>query len=283
MRLFCCCGGSDPGTSVACQPCPAPIDPGLPVRHRVTVQSFTIYGYSRGSGALSDVSDSDRACMAGNCDRQIYQRKALYFEDFTPTDCPDLYPGWCENMYDEEGPSFYSDGLIGDFIGCQEITMPTLDIDGSTEFTSFGEVVTCVQFECNAGYLSWDFAPPGAAPVYTLVNVVYTWPGDSFTINGLLGDCSIGPIGVFAGAQLYFATYARPIAAGERYALGTYQLVAASWAGEHKTLTDDGFGGAIDCPPNSLDHVACRAYADALPSNTPPWTLPETIYVSRIN
>lgn len=286
MRFFCCCTSTPSGTE--CQPCPTAFDPALPVRHKVTVSPFTIWGDSTGSGALYGVSDLLRACMAGGCTRQKYRRKALYVSDFSPP-CAE-YEDWCERMVDADDPEFYSDGLTGEFYGCgYQNAVDASTLDGSTEFTSIGPIQTCVTYQCVAGFPVLTLNAAGPGPVLSTVEVAYTWPGDSFTLPGLMSDCSVSTITAAVPEQTYVCLYGREVALGERYALGAYRLLAVSWdfaattvrftgTAPNQTLTSCCLG--TECEP----YAACRpAYNAPFPGVPYSWTVPELIYVSRIN
>ena len=287
MRFFCCCQPGTP-TGTECQPCPTPYDPALPVRHKVTVSPFTIWGDSTGSGALYGVSDMLRACMAGGCTRQKYRRKALYVSDFSPP-CAE-YEEWCDQMVDIDGPEFYSDGLTGEFTGCLFAnSVDAATLDGSTEFTSIGQIRTCVKYQCVAGFPVLTDAQAGPGPVLTTVEVGYSWPGDTFTLPGLMSDCSVSTITAAVGGQGYACLYGREVALGERYALGAYRLLAVSWSEAAETVRFTGTAPnqtltrcclGTECEP----YAACRpSYDSAFPGVPYSWTVPDLIYVSRIN
>lgn len=278
MRTFCCCADG-PGGEVECQPCPSPWNPLFPVTHKVTVPPFTIWGDSAGSGALSALSDLLRDCMAGPCARQKYRRKALYMHDFTPANCPDEYPDWCDRMIDEDGPEFYSDGLLGFAYGCG-LTNAFLDLDGSTEFTNVSGMATCETYSCNGGPVS---------PLMTFIGVQYVWPGDTLTIDGLMSGCNEAPVTYNFPQQVYSCVYGRVLALGERYALGAYQLLEASWDDPADTVTSIAGGGigtcctGVDCGAASAGSACAPTYNGAFPGGPYSWNIPQTIYLTRTN
>lgn len=277
MRTFCCCADG-PG-EVTCQPCPQPWNPALPVTHRVDVPPFVIWGDSAGDGALSALSDLLRDCMSGDCGRQKYRRKALYMHDFTPQECPDEYPDWCDRMIDQDGPEFYSDGLTGFAYGCG-LTNVFADLDGSTEFTNIVSMATCQTYTCNGG---------PASPLMTLIMVQYIWPGDTVTIDGLMADCSEAPVTFTFPQQAYTCIYGRVISMGERYALGAYHLLSASWDDPANTVTTNAGGGletccqGDDCGDANAGSACAPTYNGAFPGGPYSWNIPQVIMLTRTN
>lgn len=289
MIRRCCCSDKQPPV-LECQPCPTPWVAGQPVRHEVVVPTVTIHGDSTGSGALYAWTDLLVACMTGDCVRTQYRRKALFIHDFAPT-CPE-YADWCDNLVDDAGPTV-TGGANYAWDGCnpgQEL----IEYEAGERVVTPEYIGTCFKLiEDINGCLQPVYDPLNVYPpsqLYSYVQVTYEWPGDTFTIDGLMDDCSVQDISATAATQIWVATYVRPIGAGEFYALGTYRLLNCFYPGAEYTVGVDNFGTPRKCctapMPACADpggYVCGGGYNTPWPGGPSTWQVPEEIQVLRIN
>lgn len=244
---------------------------------------MNIWGDSEGSGALWRASDFVLDCMKGECGRQQYKRKALFVQDQSPLNCED-WATRCASMIDEPGPEYYDPGISAAVDGCG------YDV-GINEVGDVIEIVslrTCKKYECIA--VGGGSEPniidavgmPG--PVLSVVEVNYTWHGDTFDIQGFMDDCSEQTLTVTVPSQQYVCLYAREVAPGEFYALGTYKLISIRDPGAENTHGLDGARCCVPSPVNFCAENVCRPTITApLPNSPATWTPPLTILVTRIN
>jgi hypothetical protein len=251
-----------------CPPCPSPIDPAFPPIWAVDLGMVTIHGDSAGSGCLSDLSDLVATCMRGTCGRQPYRRKARHITDFA-SDCVEQ---WCE-IVDEDGPT-YSDVGPYEITGCQLFTNPAPPPDPPVNIW-YAE--TCKRIT-NVPFCASTAPPNGIDPLFSLIEVRYTWPGDSFPLVDL--DCATNQtFTATVGPQQWTCIYAKKLTPGQYFATGQYRLMVASWPGA-ETTHDDQFGFCVEDGGSVCRPTYDAPWPGGIQST---WKPPETITVYRVN
>lgn len=229
-------------------------------------------------GGTTYVPDAPLACMFDGCAPQLYKRKKVFVEDFIANTCADRQDEICAELdAPAAGPAVSGHHYV-EWDGCEALRMSEWGIGSNVTSEDQSDCARITGMWTDAAFACWTISPATGAGCFTIVEVEYTYE-DTFSAPYYHSDpCIVGShwVGV---TQMWRCRYARPVATGQKVAIGLYRLIAAE-VGFIPTYGSQTVSGLYNCP--GYVSACVGAYASAPLTLGTPWHPPRTISVARL-